>query len=228
MNPDNLTEEEKQQFIKENLENCNVELNFSNFEKFKNEIESNQYNEYIEWEINYLKRCKDIGYINNNNNIQAEICEYCRTYGEAKLFDTQSKLLKHITICKHNPTNIKNMVKINVNCIYCNRYMGNEHNLNLHQEKCKNTYIPKTTTYNCEYCQKSCGNNHNLLIHQEKCKNIIKCQYCQKVLKSQLLIPTHLENCDSYIAHLQNLQSPINLDDIPDVNLKILVKNALK
>jgi hypothetical protein len=228
---DKLTEEEKQQYISEAVKtHSEYEPNFNNFEKFKQEIEMSEYNEYIEWEAKYLQKCKDVGYISTNNKIQGEICEYCRSYGETKLFDTQSKLLKHMIICKHNPNNIKNILKVNVNCIYCNRYMGSEHNLNLHQEKCKMIAKNKINTFNCVYCEKSCGNQHNLNIHQEKCKNIVKCQYCQRELKTKLLMPTHLENCDSYITYLQNIPS-LNLDTIAEINdpeLQILVKNTLK
>jgi len=229
MDFDKLTDEEKQNYIAEAIKtHSEHELCFNNFEKFKAEIESSEYNEYIEWESKFLKQIKDVGYISSNSKIQGEVCDYCRSYGETKLFDTQSKLLKHMTICKHNPNNIQNIQKINVNCIYCGRYMGSEHNLSLHQEKCKMMSQSKINKFNCSYCQKSCGNQYNLIIHEEKCKNLVKCKYCQKILKSDLLMPTHLENCDSYILYLQNIPS-LNLDtEISDPELKILVKNTLQ
>jgi hypothetical protein len=263
MDFDKLTEQEKQQYISEAVKtHFEYEPSFNNFEKFKSEIESSEYNEYIEWESKFLKQSKDAGYIGSNSKIQGETCDFCLMYNEHKIFESQSKLLKHLTTCKYNPNNLKNKNNIVYECIYCNKQMGNKHNLEQHELKCANNSI-NTDNFSemlCQYCSQYCKtkikkhthelrciqnpmviekltcktcnkfmmNEYNLNIHTIKCIPTVKCQYCQKVLKSQLLMPTHLENCDSYIAYLQNLQAPINLDDIPDVNLNTLIKNALK
>jgi hypothetical protein len=360
---DKLTEEEKQQYISEAVKtHSEYEPNFS-FEKLKSEIESSEYNEYIEWESKFIKQCKDIGYISSNSQIQGETCDFCRNYNEHKIFESQSKLLKHLTICKYNPNNQKNAGNISYNCKYCNEYMGNKYNLDLHESKCvivhsddkfkellcqycsqyckakykkyaheltcsqNPTVIEKTT---CKHCNRLMGNEYNLKKHEEKCQfehnylantldfkkitcqycnylsksehkkmmheltcsqnptviektsckycnnvmetennlkrhelvcrlnpmiiekltckscnkfmmneynfnvhtikciPLVKCKHCQKILKSQLLMPTHLENCDAYINHLQSIKLPINLDDVPDIDLNILIKNALK
>jgi len=260
---DKLTEEEKQQYISEAVKtHFEYQPNFNNFEKFKSEIESSEYNEYIEWESKFIKQSKDIGYIGNNSKIQGETCDFCRMYGENKIYESQSKLLKHLTICKYNPNNVQNGCNIIYDCRYCKKQMGNKHNLEQHEMKCSNINI-STDNFNellCEYCSqycktkikkhahelicfknpmviekltcKSCNkfmmNEYNFNVHTVKCMPLAKCQYCQKILKTDLLIPTHLENCDSYILYLQNIPS-LNLDtEINDPELKILVKNTLK
>jgi hypothetical protein len=259
---DKLTDEEKKQFILQAVnKHAEYEPNF-NIEKLKLEIESSIHNEYIDWETKFVKQYKDVGYLSSNNKIQGETCDFCRKYNESKIYESQSKLLKHLTICKYNPNNVQNGCNIINECKYCKKQMGNKYNLEQHEMKCSNINI-NIDSFNellCQYCLQYCKtkfkkhaheltclknaviiekltcktcnkfmmNEYNLNIHQEKCKNTIKCKHCQRELKTNLLMPSHLENCDAYITHLQSINLPINLDDVPDVDLNILIKNALK
>lgn len=182
------------------------------------------YNEHRIYEsqaklLKHLAICKyNPNNVQNGCNITHE-CKHCK-----KQMGNKHNLEQHEMKCSHLYLNTDAFNELL--CKYCSQYCKTENNLKRHELTClKNPMTIEKLT--CKSCNKFMMNEYNFNVHTIKCIPLIKCVYCQKILKTNLVMPTHLDHCDAYITHLQNIKLPINLDDLPDIDLNILIKKAL-